>query len=75
MLFPLPLIGMSLTDNAILGRTLYGLAEFFVMIGNAVGGIGCLAIGVWMISLLRRHRAELAAAFAPPPTESTLAVN
>ncbi|WP_223874753.1 MFS transporter [Salinispora oceanensis] len=124
VLFPLPLIGMSLTDNAILGGTLYGLGAFFVMIGNvlsmslrqalipeelfgrvqgsyrtlvwggipigalaggvlaattnvpavfAVSGVGCLVVGVWMAWLLRRHRAELAAAFAPPPTEPALA--
>lgn len=126
VLFPLPLIAMSLTDNAILGGTLYGLAAFFVMIGNvlsmslrqalipeelfgrvqgsyrtlvwggipigalaggvlaattnvptvfAVSGIGCLVVGVWVIALLRRHRDELTAAFAPSPTEPPQAVN
>lgn len=32
----------------------------------AVGGIGCLLAGLWMASLLHRHRTDLAAAYAEP---------
>lgn len=115
LLFPLPLIVMSVTHDAIAGCLLYGASAFFVMIGNvlsmslrqvlipeelfgrvqgsyrtlvwggipigalaggvmasvagvpavfAAGGLGCLVVGVWMASLLHRHRRELAAAYA-----------
>lgn len=116
VLAPLPVLAMSLTDNAVLGGTLFGLAAFFVSIANvltmslrqalipgelfgrvqgsyrtvvwggipigaiaggglaaatsvptafAVGGVGGFVVGVWMVALLYRHRAEVAAAFAP----------
>lgn len=124
VLSPLPVIAMSLTDNAVLGGTLYGLAGFFASISNvltmslrqalipeelfgrvlgayrtlvwggipigalaggvlaavtsvptafAVGGVGGFLVALWMVTLLYRHRAELAATFAPSPEIRTVA--
>jgi predicted MFS family arabinose efflux permease len=36
LLFPVPLFAMSLTHNAVLGASLYGLSAFFVMAGNVL---------------------------------------
>lgn len=115
LLFPVPLAAMSLTTDAAIGCTLYGLSAMLVMVGNvltmslrqalipeelfgrvqgsyrtvvwggipvgalaggtlaaatdvptvfAVAGVAAVVVGVWMSSLLRRHREDIARAYA-----------